>query len=219
MEIKLRNLNLSEDILKEYLLNDFDSIESSYIDKELQKRMKNFDIKELEIGCGNGKFIVELALNNKDKYFLGIEYSYKAAKKAISKTYKRDIKNLTIIFGEANNVIDKYLINKYFFDKIYLNFPDPWPKKKHYHRKIFNKYFLDKIYSLLKDNGIFYSVTDDYNYALEIMNPIYKNNINFYNILDDDYVHKLEGYGVSLYEEKMRAIGHNIYFFAHIKKI
>ena len=215
----MRNLNLDESILSEYLLDDFNSEDSSIIENELQKRLSDYEIRELEIGCGNGKFIVELAMNNKDKYFVGIEYSYKAAKKAVSKAYKRNIKNLTIIFGEANNVIDKYLKEKYYFDKIYLNFPDPWPKKKHAHRRIFTRSFLYKMHTILKDDGIFYSVTDDDNYALEIMNPIYKEAENFRNVLDSEYVHKLEGYGVTLYEEKMRAVGHNIYFFAHIKNI
>ena len=215
----MRNLNLDESILSEYLLDDFNLEDSSIISNELQNRLSGYDIRELEIGCGNGKFIVELAMNNKDKYFIGIEYSYKAAKKAVSKAYKRNIKNLTIIFGEANNVIDKYLKGKYYFDKIYLNFPDPWPKKKHAHRRIFTKGFLDKMHTILKDDGIFYSVTDDDNYALEIMNPIYKEAENFKNTLESEYVNKLEGYGVTLYEEKMRAIGHNIYFFAHSKNI
>ena len=215
----MRNLNLDESILSEYLLDDFNTEDSSIISNELQNRLSGYDIRELEIGCGNGKFIVELAMNNKDKYFIGIEYSYKAAKKAVSKAYKRNIKNLTIIFGEANNVIDKYLKEKYYFDKIYLNFPDPWPKKKHAHRRIFTRSFLDKMHTILKDDGIFYSVTDDDNYALEIMNPIYKEAENFRNVLDSEYVHKLEGYGVTLYEEKMRAVGHNIYFFAHSKNI
>ena len=215
----MRNLNLDESILSEYLLDDFNLEDSSIISNELQNRLSGYDIRELEIGCGNGKFIVELAMNNKDKYFIGIEYSYKAAKKAVSKAYKRNIKNLTIIFGEANNVIDKYLKGKYYFDKIYLNFPDPWPKKKHAHRRIFTKGFLDKMHTILKDDGIFYSVTDDDNYALEIMNPIYMEASKFRNVLDSEYVHKLEGYGVTLYEEKMRAVGHNIYFFAHSKNI
>ena len=215
----MRNLNLDESILSEYLLDDFNTEDSSIISNELQNRLSGYDIRELEIGCVNGKFIVELAMNNKDKYFIGIEYSYKAAKKAVSKAHKRNIKNLTIIFGEANSVINKYLNGKHYFEKIYLNFPDPWPKKKHAHRRIFNKDFLNKMYPLLKDNGIFYSVTDDDNYALEIMNPIYKEAENFKNTLESEYVNKLEGYGVTLYEEKMRAIGHNIYFFAHSKNI
>lgn len=213
----MRSLNLNQEILNYYLIDDFNTEDKNIIAEKLKKRLSNNQNLELEIGSGNGKFIVELAMNNKDKYFVGIEYSFKAAKKAISKAYKREIKNLTIIFGEANNVIDNYIKNKYYFDKIYLNFPDPWPKKKHAHRRIFNKEFLAKMHPLLKDEGIFYSVTDDDNYALEIMNPIYKEDNSFKNILNEDYVHSLEGYGVTLYEEKMRAIGHNIYFFAHKK--
>ncbi|WP_295160532.1 tRNA (guanosine(46)-N7)-methyltransferase TrmB [uncultured Brachyspira sp.] len=216
----MRNINLNNEILRRYLLDCFNNNQDNiFIETELSNRLSNCNIKELEIGSGNGKFLVELAMNNKDKYFVGIEYSYKAAKKAVSKAYKRNIENFIIIFGEANNVIDKYLNNKYLFDKIYLNFPDPWPKKKHAHRRIFNMDFLNKVYPILKDDGIFYSVTDDSSYALEIMNPIYNDSDNFINILDSDYVHKLEGYGVTLYEEKMRALGHNIYFFAHCKSI
>ncbi|MDA1467295.1 hypothetical protein OGZ02_00210 [Brachyspira hyodysenteriae] len=63
----------------------------------------------------------------------------KLLKRLYQRLIREDIKNLTIIFGEANNVIDKYLNGEYVFDKIYLNFPDPWPKKKHAHRRIFNR--------------------------------------------------------------------------------
>lgn len=183
----------------------------------MRERLVSFEKKELEIGSGNGKFIVDLAIENPDKHFVGVEYSYKASKKAVSKAYKRNIKNLTIIFGEANCVIDNYLKDEYLFDKIYLNFPDPWPKNKHSHRRIFTDDFLKKIHYILKQDGIFYSVTDDYNYALNIMNPIYQKSRIFENFLVEEYVHSLEDYGQTLYEEKMRAIGHNIYFFAHKK--
>ena len=175
-----------QNILEEYILDDFNSNDNNIIANELEKRLFGYKNIDLEIGSGNGKFIVELAINNKDKYFLGIEYSFKAAKKTVEKAYKRNIKNLTIIFGEANSVIEKYFNKKYSFDNIYLNFPDPWPKKRHSHRRIFNKEFLNKIYSILKDNGIFYSATDDDNYALKIMNPIYKESEIFKNILEKE---------------------------------
>lgn len=215
--IFIRSININEEILKEYIIDSFNTNDSNIISCELEKRLFGYKEMDLEIGSGNGKFIVELAINNKEKYFLGIEYSYKAAKKTVLKAYKRNIKNLTIIFGEANSIMEKYLINKYKFDNIYLNFPDPWRKKKHSHRRIFNKEFLNKIYYILKSNGIFYSATDDDNYALNIMNPIYKESEIFKNVLEKEYTEKIENYGITLYEEKMRAAGHNIYFFAHKK--
>ncbi|MDA1467294.1 hypothetical protein OGZ02_00205 [Brachyspira hyodysenteriae] len=49
----MRNLNLDDDILKEYLLDDFNNEDSSLIADELSKRLANYDIRELEIGCGN----------------------------------------------------------------------------------------------------------------------------------------------------------------------
>lgn len=174
----MRNLNLDESILSEYLLDDFDTEDSSIISNELQNRLSGYDIRELEIGCGNGKFIVELAMNNKDKYFVGIEYSYKAAKKAVSKAYKRNIKNLTIIFGEANNVINKYLNGKYYFDKIYLNFPDPWPKKKHAGRRFVNPENLKEIKRILKSGGIFRIATDHPVYKRHVLRTMHED-VNF----------------------------------------
>ena len=81
----MRSLNLNQEILNFYLIDDFNTEDKNIIVKELENRLSNIKNLELEIGSGNGKFIVELAMNNKDKYFVGIEYSFKAAKKAISK--------------------------------------------------------------------------------------------------------------------------------------
>ncbi len=78
--------------------------------------------------------------------------------------------------------------------------------------------FLEKIHSILKDNSIFHIVTDDAFYALEVMNPILKSsNDIFENVLEKDYLHYLENYKQTLYEEKMRAKGLNIHFFVYKK--
>ena len=93
----MRSLNLNEEILNFYLIDDFNTEDKNIIIEELKNRLSHNENLELEIGSGNGKFIVELAMNNKDKYFVGIEYSFKAAKKAISKAYKREIKIKNIV--------------------------------------------------------------------------------------------------------------------------
>lgn len=183
----------------------------------MEKRLNHFDNLEIEIGSGNGKFIVEHALERPETHFVGVEYSHKAAKKAVSKAYKRSIKNLTIIFGEANETIDKFLKDKYYFDKAYLNFPDPWPKKRHGHRRIFTHNFLKRIHSILKPNAVLHVVTDDAVYAKEIMCPTFEESDIFKNALNEKYVHTLENYKQTLYENKMRAKGLDIHFFVYNK--
>lgn len=179
--------------------------------------MNGYTSLELEVGCGNGKFIVEHAMEREGVYFIGIEYSYKAAKKAVSKAYKRNIKNLTIIFGEALSTIDNFFKDKYMFDRVYLNFPDPWPKKRHAHRRIFTNDFLERVHSVLKDTHNFYVVTDDETYALETMLPTLEASPLFQNTLKNKFERKLEGYKKTLYEEKMRSMGKEIYFFVYKK--
>ena len=121
------------------------------------------------------------------------------------------------MFGEANTIIENLLKENYLFDKAYLNFPDPWPKKRHTHRRIFTHNFLSLVHSILKDNALFHAVTDDKSYALETINPVLESTTLFENTLDEQYKPYLEGYKVTLYEEKMRAKGLSIHFFVYKK--
>ena len=63
----MRSLNPNQEILNFYLIDDFNTEDKNIIVKELENRLSNIKNLELEIGSGNGKFIVELAMNNKDK--------------------------------------------------------------------------------------------------------------------------------------------------------
>ena len=67
----MRSLNPNQEILNFYLIDDFNTEDKNIIVKELENRLSNIKNLELEIGSGNGKFIVELAMNNKDKKIKG----------------------------------------------------------------------------------------------------------------------------------------------------
>lgn len=183
----------------------------------LSERTKGYETLEMEIGSGNGKFLKDHAIERSDVYFFGLEYSFKAIKKSVDKASKRDIKNLCVLYGNANVVIEKYLKDNFFFNKIYLNFPDPWPKKRHHNRRILNDRFIEDVYSILKPNGLFYLVTDDKEYAENIMSPSMEKSLLFENMLSSPWVHCLEGYKKTLYEEKMRSLGKEIYFMLFMK--
>jgi len=53
-------------------------------------------------------------------------------------------------------------------------FPDPWPKKKHYKRRLINDNFLKKVYPYIKKNGKIFIATDSTSYLKSIMNSLYK---------------------------------------------
>ncbi|MGN1000898.1 MAG: tRNA (guanosine(46)-N7)-methyltransferase TrmB [Bacilli bacterium] len=135
--MRLRNVKNKEDILKS----------SMFLVKEPEKFLGSwnnaFDNKnpiQIEIGMGKGRFIIEKALQNPDINYIGIEKYDSVIVRALEKIPK-DLKNLRLI---RMNALD---IDKIFYkevDTIYLNFSDPWPKKRHSFRRLTSPVFLEK---------------------------------------------------------------------------
>ncbi|MCS7244953.1 MAG: tRNA (guanosine(46)-N7)-methyltransferase TrmB [candidate division WOR-3 bacterium] len=129
----------------------------------------NFDNLVVEIGFGNGVYISHLARLYPNKNFLGIEISGESIKK-LSRIIKREnLKNLYSIKLDAYWTFYLFLEDNSVYE-IYINFPDPWPKKKHQDRrltKLENLYLFSK---KLKYNGFIQLKTDHfnfYNYTIE----------------------------------------------------
>lgn len=105
----------------------------------------------LEIGSGKGKFIVELASLNQDKYFVAMERDINVCYRILEKQQDLKLPNLAIIPIDAKD------LNLYFnpnsVEKIYLNFSDPWPKARHHKRRLTAESFLKIYESILTANG------------------------------------------------------------------
>lgn len=97
----------------------------------------------LEVGAGKGKFIIESAKENKNINYIGLERSESIILRGVEKAEKENLNNLKFICTDASKleeVFDKEI------NTIYLNFSDPWPKKRHEKRRLTHENFL-KIYS------------------------------------------------------------------------
>lgn len=108
---------------------------------------KNDNPIYVEIGMGKGKFIIENAMKYPDINFIGIEKYDSVIVKAIQKL---DCKLDNLVFVRA----DALMIDNIFDHEIsciYLNFSDPWPKKRHHFRRLSSKIFLDKYEKIFKD--------------------------------------------------------------------
>lgn len=116
-------------------------------------------------------------------------------------------------------VLSGYLSERYTFSSVYLNFPDPWPKSKHERRRIVTEAFISAVHGILKDGASFYLVTDDERYAVTIMSPLMEAaKALFENALAEPWVHQLPGYQPTLYEDKMRAAGKEIFYLQYRKR-
>ncbi len=135
----------------------------------------------IEIGMGKGNFILNMAINNPDINFIGIEKYGSVASIAIKKMMDYNLPNLKVIINDVVN-LEELLENK--VDVIYLNFSDPWPKKRHAKRRltspnfleIYDKFFKDKCVIIQKtdnDDLFLYSIDSLTNYGYKIDNISY----------------------------------------------
>lgn len=122
---------------------------------------------ELEIGMGKGDFIIKKALLNPEVNYIGIEKFDSVLFYAIKKLDELNLNNIKLINEDAVNL--KEIFGKEI-NKIYLNFSDPWPKKRHAKRRLTFKTFLDIYDSIFKEDVNIEMKTDNeglFDYSLE----------------------------------------------------
>lgn len=113
----------------------------------------------IEIGMGKGRFITQLALENPDINYVGIEKYSSVLIRAIEKCQDIEVPNLRFIRMEAEHICDVF--NKEEVDRIYLNFSDPWPKDRHAKRRLTSKQFFERYDNILKKDGVVEFKTDN----------------------------------------------------------
>lgn len=113
----------------------------------------------IEIGMGKGKFITQLAMENPDINYVGIEKYSSVLIRALEKCEGLEISNLKFIRMEAEYICDVF--DKEEVDKIYLNFSDPWPKDRHAKRRLTSKQFFERYDVILKKDGVVEFKTDN----------------------------------------------------------
>jgi len=112
----------------------------------------------IEIGMGKGNFILNMAINNPDINFIGIEKYSSVASVAIKKMMEYNLPNLKVIISDIVN-LEEVLKNK--VDVIYLNFSDPWPKARHEKRRLTSPNFLKLYDEFFKDKCVIIQKTDN----------------------------------------------------------
>lgn len=143
-------------------------------------------ICHLEIGFGNGEYIVSLAKAYPDEIFFGIEYNPKYFRKGLRRTYTFKNKNIFLFCTEAKNFL-WHLMPDDIFHFIHINFPDPWPKKRHNRRRLIDENFVQELYRVLKPDGTVFLATDYYEYFLNIVSIFERNSFLKIYLSDKPY--------------------------------
>jgi len=119
----------------------------------------------VDLGCGDGFFLCEMAQQFPKSNFLGIERLTKRVEKVRRKAEK--IENVRVLRADTLFAL-RYLLPESSVETFYLLFPDPWPKRRHQLRRIFRHDFLDAIAAALERRGVLRVATDHLDYFFQI---------------------------------------------------
>lgn len=164
----------------------------------------------IEVGMGKGRFIVDLAAAHPENNYIGIEIQTAAAGMALKKQVQRKLPNLQLICANGAG------LNTYFEENevagIYLNFSDPWPKKRQAKRRLTYKTFLQQYKQVMQPEGKLEFKTDNmglFEFSLVSMNNF---GMKFDGVwLDLHNSEEAEGNIMTEYEEKFSKKGQPIY--------
>ena len=113
----------------------------------------------LEVGCGKGKFTVETARQNSDVLLVAVERVQEAMLLGMEKTLQMGLKNLVFLSLDAAELEEYFADSE--VDRLFLNFCDPWPRKKNAKRRLTHRSFLQKYENILAKNGEIHFKTDN----------------------------------------------------------
>ncbi len=183
-------------------------VDSSTLDFE--EIFSNQNDVTLEVGFGNGDSLLEMAIQEPNQNFLGIEVYEAGVGRLINEANKKNVGNLKVIKEDAvevleNNVADDSISNFQLF------FPDPWHKKRHHKRRIVQMGFLDLLSKKLKSNGTAHIATDWQDYAEHIMETL-ESHPHFKNLAGDHiYSERPEYRPLTKFENRGQKLGHGVW--------
>ena len=123
---------------------------------------------EVELGCGDGSFIVEWARRNPGRNLLGVERLTGRIRKPDKRGRRLGLTNLSLVRIEIGYFLE-YLLPPASTDTIHVYFPDPWPKVKHARHRLINERFTALARRALKPGGVVHLRTDHVDYFAQML--------------------------------------------------
>lgn len=182
----------------------------------------HFDIFEqdrpicIEYCSGNGAWVAAKAQASTDYNWVAIERKFDRVRKIWSKIKNFSLPNLLAVCGEGYCITQQYIPSS-SVHAVYINFPDPWPKKRHAKHRIIKTSFIEEIHRILQLDGTLTLATDDEAYS-EMMIEVLHQVAGFQSLFPDPYyVTEYPDYGTSYFEDLWRQKGKTIRYHAYRK--
>ena len=167
----------------------------------------------LEIGFGQGQFLLHLARTHPECNIIGLEISNRCLVKAERAIERQQISNALVIHTPAETALH-HLFEPATLMVVHINFPDPWFKMRHGHRRLMQRDTLDAIVSRLSTGGMLYLATDIAEYA-EMTHALLAATAGLENRLASPWAGSMPGRVITKYERKAAQEGRDCYYFAY----
>lgn len=171
-----------------------------------------------ELGSGSGHHLIELAAQNPDALVVGVELRYKRAYRTVEKAGLRNLNNLMVIRGDARSLAQ--YVAPLSLDAIYVNFPDPWSKRRWLKHRLLSEEFLAVLSDSLRVGGLFSYRTDHREYFEATRSIVLKmQNLEVVRDIEDLHRNASEGSHIPTeFEGLFRSQGEAVYLLEARKR-
>ena len=196
---RMKNLVPRMEKCADYRVEDPKSLKGNW-----RSLMPNAQALWVEVGCGKGKFTAETAEANPNVLLIAVERCREAMVVAMEKAQSMGLKNVFYIDMDVENIEEIFAGQE--IDRLFINFPDPWPRKKNAKRRLTHRGFLNKYCRVVRTGGEFHFKTDNaplFEFSVEEFEAcgLQVNNLTR-NLHENGIVGIMTGY-----EEKFHALG------------
>lgn len=180
-----------------------------------KKYFKNDQSIHVELGTGRGQFITTLAEQNPHINYIGVEIKEEVLLRAVEKAHEKKIDNIVFLWYDINSMEEVF--GEKEFNRIYINFCDPWPKGRWAKRRLVHRNFLKKYELFLQENCDIQFKTDNENLFEFSLNEFSDMNFRLKHITFDLHRNKEMDNVTTEYEDKFAAMGMKIFRCEAIK--
>lgn len=173
--------------------------------------------KVVEIGFGMGHATWQIAKNNPENDYLGIEVHLPGVGALLMQMRDNDVSNLRVIRHDAVEVLRNMLIDN-SIDGFHIYFPDPWHKKRHHKRRIIQSEFVNLLCQKLKSGGYIHLATDWEEYATWMLDILRANSQLANQSISNDYVPRPDYRPLTKFENRGVKLGHGVWDLIFVKK-
>ena len=166
---------------------------------------------EVEIGFGNGEFLVRQARTCQERNFVGLDLEWTSVQRGLRKVAQAALPNVRLLQVDARVAMAR-LFQPVSLTRVYALFPCPWPKERHVKNRLFSQDFLQVLNSRLRPDGEIQMVTDDEAYLQWVMAQVPGSGF------DVSWTQVPPRFSTK-YERKWHARGQNRFYEMHLRKL